>query len=108
MSTLNPDKIYHELVAAGDDWADKDAAANLLEEGKKSMLAQLTLSNMDGSRIEAETKALASHEHQEYIAGMVEARKQANKANVRYKALQTLAELRRTQESTRRQEMKSL
>lgn len=105
---LNADRIYAELISSGEDWADKDAAASLLEEGKKALLAQLSLANEAKSRVEAEGKALASHEYQEYIAGMVEARKAANKARVRYSAIQTLAELRRSQESTRRAELKVL
>lgn len=109
---LNADKIYAELISAGESWADKDAAANLLEEGKSSLLSKLTHDHRyeDNtaiiSRIEAEEAARASQTYQDYIAGMVEARRVANRARVRYQAIQTLAELRRSQESTRRQEMR--
>lgn len=102
---LEPDKIYHALIESGDDWADKDAAANLLEETKKSVLAGIAQDH-PGSVAAAEQKALASQTYQEHVEAMVEARRQANKAKVRYMALQTLAELRRTQESTRRAEAK--
>lgn len=112
---LNADKIYAELISSGEDWADKDAAANLLEEGKHSLLSKLIneirFPMIEGaytptSRIEAEEKARASKDYQDYLAGMVEARRIANRARVRYQAIQTLAELRRSQESTRRQEMR--
>ena len=102
---LNPDKVYAELIEAGEAWADADAAANLLEEGRRPCLAQL-MCEVQGSRAEAEQMALASRTYGDYLVKMVAARKEANIARVRYGAVQTLAELRRTQESTRRQEMK--
>lgn len=105
---LNADKIYAELISAGEAWADKDAAANLLEEGKQSMLSKLINEQMlnTDSRVVAEQRARESKDYQDWIAGMVEARRIANRARVRYQAIQTLAELRRSQESTRRQEMR--
>ena len=107
MSILDADKIYSELIAAGDDWADKDAAAGILEETKRSILAQLTIDRDDSvSRLEREQLALAGPVYRGHIIAMCEARKIANKAKVRYQAIQTLAELRRSQESTRRQEMR--
>ena len=108
MTFLNADKIYAELISAGNAFADTDAAASLLEEAKHSMLSKLTNEQMlnTDSRIQAEQNAKASQTYQDYIAGMVEARRVANRARVRYQAIQTLAELRRSQESTRRQEMR--
>ena len=104
---LNADKIYAELISAGNDWSDKDAAANLLEEGKRSLLSQLMSSWIGANSVaEAEKRAYATKEYQDYLAGMVEARRVANRARVRYQAIQTLAELRRSQESTRRTEMR--
>jgi hypothetical protein len=107
MSFLNPDKIYNELMVSGEDWADKDAAANLLEEGKKSLLAQLAIEEgaQGQSYVKAEALALANRDYKDYVASMVEARRVANRAKVRYGAIQVLAELRRSQESTRRAEM---
>jgi hypothetical protein len=105
MSFLNPDKIYNELMVSGEDWADKDAAANLLEEGKKSLLSQLAIAEQAPSHVKAEASAMASKQYQDYVAAMIEARRVANRAKVRYGAIQVLAELRRSQESTRRAEM---
>ncbi len=102
---MEPEKIYESLVSAGEDWADAEAAAALLEETRKSMLAQC-MQDADGSSIASkEMNALASAEYQSFLRGMVTARKAANKARVRYDSAKVLAELRRSQESTRRAEM---
>lgn len=102
---LDPDKVYAELIAAGEQWADADAAATLLEETKKSVLAKL-MNESDASSIAAkEMYALADPEYRKHLEGMVTARKAATKAKVRYDSAKVLAELRRSQESTRRAEM---
>lgn len=101
---MDPDRIYDELVKAGETWADADAAATLLEETKKSVLAKL-MNEADASSIAAkEMYALADPEYRKHVEGMVSARKQATKAKVRYDSARVLAELRRSQEATRRAE----
>lgn len=101
---LDPDRIYQNLVAAGESWADADAAATLLEETKKSVLAKL-MNESDAASIAAkEMYALADPAYREHVAGMVNARKAATKAKVRYDSAKVLAELRRSQEATRRAE----
>ncbi len=101
---LNPDQMYQEIVKAGEDWADKESAADLLEETKKSVLAEL-VNDAPGSTVAAkEQAALADPAYKLHLKTMVAARKEANRARVRYDAARVLAELRRTQESTRRAE----
>ena len=102
--SLPSDRIYHELVKAGNSWADCDAAANALEEARKSVLAQISLGMEATSIAGQERAALASSAYTEHLDKMVEARKLANRARVRYDAIRTLAELRRSEESTRRAE----
>lgn len=104
MSDFDPNRIYHEIVTAGEDWSDKDAAANLLEETKKSVLAELVNSSEGGSMAAKESNALADPAFKLHITKMVAARKEANRAKVKYDAVRVLAEMRRTQESTRRAE----
>lgn len=102
---MDPDKIYDELVRAGESWADADAAATLLEETKKSVLAKL-MNEADATSIAGkEMYALADPEYRKHVSGMVDARKAATKAKVRYDSAKVLAELRRSQESTRRAEL---
>ena len=105
MPSLDPEKIYAKLMSAGEDWADKKAAAELLEETKKSVLSQQkTELGRDKSDAAAETLALCSQVYREHVRHMVEARRLADRARVLYDNLNTLMELRRSQESTRRAE----
>ena len=41
MSDFNPEILYKRLTEAGEDWTDKNAAAELLEETRKTVLAEL-------------------------------------------------------------------
>lgn len=106
MIDFDPNKIYHEIVTAGDEWTDKEAAADLLEETKKSILAELMLDvPAEVTTVAArEARALADPAYKLHLKNMVTARKDANRSKVRYDAVRVLAEMRRTQESTRRAE----
>lgn len=101
---LDAETVYATLVKAGEEWADADAAASLLEETKKAVIAKL-INEAEGSVNAREYKALADPEYRKHCEGMVTARKAANKARVRYDSAKVLAELRRSEESTRRAEM---
>lgn len=101
---LNADALAASICKAGETWADAEAAAQLLEETKKSVLAKAMNEAPAQSIAAKEMLALASEEYQAFVAGMVKARAAANKARVRYDSAKILAELRRSQESTRRAE----
>ena len=105
---LNADEIYHELKKAGEDWADKKAAFDTLDRNTKSVLSDVLVSFMDGglSRIESETRSLSSAAYKTHLASVSAAHKAYLQAQVLWNNLQTLAELRRSEESTRRQEMR--
>lgn len=102
--SFDADKTYAALLKAGEEWADMDAAASLLEETKKSLLAKLMMEAEGTSAAQREMYALADPEYRKHVEGMVSARKAANKAKVRYDSAKVLAELRRSQEATRRAE----
>lgn len=103
MTDFDPDRIYHEIVIAGEGWADKEAAAAVLEETKKTVLAELKR-GYQGSEAERERNALADPAYKLHLTNMNSARRDANRARVRYDAVRVLGEMRRTQESTRRAE----
>ena len=103
--SFDADKAYDSILRAGEDWADKQAAADLLEETRKSVLARLMIGADATSQGQREMYALADKEYTDYVEGMVNARKAANKARVRYDSAKVLAEMRRSEESTRRAEM---
>jgi len=102
---MDAERIYEQVVKAGEEWSDLDAAASLLEETKKSVLAKLMNECAAASIAAKEMYALAEEEYKKHVAGMVQARKLANKAKVRYDSAKILAELRRSEESTRRAEL---
>jgi len=100
---FDPEKIYKGLVEAGNDWADKEAAANLLEQTKKTYLAQLQTQHFPtDSATGGEQKALARPEYKDHITAMVNARKEANKAQVKYYSMRTLASLRQSEAANAR------
>lgn len=103
--SFDPDRFYSSVIEAGNDWADKNAAADLLEESKKSVLAELSTQAAGGSNAAKEAAALADASYRLHVTNMVAARREANRARVKYDAMKMLAELRRSQESTRRAEM---
>jgi hypothetical protein len=63
-------------------WVDRDAAANLLEETKSAVLAQMMAKQGDMPVSRAEMNVKASEEWAAHIEDMVEARKNANLAKV--------------------------
>ena len=103
MSDFDPERIYRQITDAGEEWADKNAAADLLEETKKTVLAEL-MTTFQGSTAERERNALATAEYKHHLTSMVAARKESNRARIRYDSVRVLGEMRRTQESTRRAE----
>ena len=105
LSELSPDKLHSRLIELGEDWADKQAGADLLEETRKSVLAQLTVEADGKSIAEREAKALASPEFELHVQAMVNARKNANKARVNYDGAKVWIEMMRSVESTERAKM---
>lgn len=104
---MNSDDIMHRLEELGDEWADNHAAATLLEETEKSILAEITAEYRPNckSQAEAETLARASNRYRAHIVDAVEARRAANKARVRFDAFKTFLEMKRTQAATERAAM---
>lgn len=105
LDLINPDEILERLRLAGEEWADKDAAANALEETKPSVLAELTNQADGSSEAQKKSLALADPSFKLHLAKMVDARKEANRSKVRYETGKIWAELVRTRESTKRAEM---
>jgi len=105
---LAPSKVYARLVALGQEWADRNAAAQLYEDTTKSTLARLTLSRMEMggcSKAQAELEALASRDFTAHVAQAVEARQASNRARVEYDCAKIWAELLRSANANKRTEM---
>jgi hypothetical protein len=96
---------YHEILESGNDWADKEAAASLLEHSRHTILAQEKLKSSAKSDAAQETEARASAVYINHVVEMCKARSKANQARVKWEASKTLASLRQTQESLKKAEM---
>lgn len=115
---MEPTAITTLVADAGADYFQNDAAASVLEESKKSVLAKLVLEHMETrvagtaggapkplSFAQAEQRALADPVYEAHLDMMVAARKNANLARVRYDMGRMYLELQRSANATRRQEM---
>lgn len=104
---LDADAIFQKIMPAGEDWADKKAAFCALDDLTATVKADLTTDfyTSCSSKAEASERALATSRYKEHIASVAGARRAWLLAEVKYKNLQLLAELRRSEESTRRAEM---
>ena len=60
------------------------------------------MADLKCSRVEAEARALADDEYEQYVIGMNRAVREANKAQATFKNRHVLAECRRSEESSRR------
>jgi hypothetical protein len=105
VAQIDPHTLHQKLVDLGEEWSDRDAAASLLEESRKSVLAELTTLAAGKSMAEREANALAADTYREHIKAMVEARRIANRAKVNYDAARAWIDITRTVEATKRQEM---
>ena len=80
---LNDNATWAEKYRlAGEEWAELDAAANLLEDTKSSIMAQRQLGHGDIPVNRAEQAVKASPDWVEHIEIIVEARKKANLAKI--------------------------
>lgn len=115
---MEPYQLCYRVAQAGQNWAETDAAASALEESKKAVLAQLISEMMhqpvpttDGkparplSASMAEIRALADPRYQGHLTMMIDARRDANAARVRYDVGRMYLELMRSKYATQRQEM---
>lgn len=86
----------------GEAWANTQAAAEILEETKKTLIAQLSLQCNEKSIAAKEMFAYAHPDYTEHLQAMNAARKDANKHKVRYESAKVWAELKRTEAANER------
>lgn len=101
-NSYDPDKVFAALEEAAEKMCDLEARASQMEEMKKPVLASLVLEYMqtESSRTLAETKALADEQYETHVAGMIDAKRLANRAKAHYHNMRALADARRTQEAS--------
>ena len=102
MST--PDELYNTLITLGEDWADKNSAADLLKENRKSIRAQVALQYLGKAKSIAQCELMAESDvdYIRHIGEMVKAERAANIARVNYDAWRTFIDLLRSKEATER------
>lgn len=101
MTMIDIASIYKKLVQSGEDWADKNGAADMLEETRHTVLNQI-IQDFEGSYAAKESMAKASDRYEAHIRAMVEARKAANLARVKWEAQKIFVELIRTKAASER------
>ena len=103
---LNPNEIAERMRLAGEEWSDLDYAASLLEETKKSVYSKLFLEAKEKTIAEREAWANAHPSLFDHVEKMTAARREANKAKVRYDCAKEWTGLVRTSEATKRAELR--
>ena len=93
---------YH----AAQKWADLNAAADMLEEGKSAFLSQKMIRLGDVPVSRAELTVKASPEWADYIKKMVRAREQSNLARIEAEFLKMRFTEWQAQDANQRQEMR--
>lgn len=99
---LDANELYHKLTEAGNDWAEKQAAFNVLEDTKNAVLSKLMLNSQATSVAAREIEAKASSEYTEHVQKTQEAMKSALKAKVNYEAIKIWIDLKRTEAANER------
>lgn len=104
---LDPEQLAGELERRGHEWADKNAAAELLEEMKGPRLSQIANEHKATvpSVAAAEMVAKASEAYGAHIASMVEARRVANRAKASLEGYRAFVELLRSRSAAERAAM---
>lgn len=108
MSDFRPPNYedLHKLYwRAGQRWSERKYAADLLEDGKKTLVAQLMCS-YDGSIAARKMQAEASAEYKEHEEAYHLARKRANKARVSYDSIASYIDSMKEQARRHREEMR--
>jgi hypothetical protein len=103
---LDANELYQKLIDAGNDWAEKQAAYNVLDDTRQAVLAKLTLASDAPSVAAREIEAKSSAAYEEHVKTTQEAFAAALKAKVKYNAIQVWIDLRRTEAANERAAMK--
>lgn len=108
MSELDPDKIRERLIEVGNEWADNKSAFEALDDLTKTVLAEITTEFLpsSASKTEAETRGLSSQKFKVHLESKAAARREWLRSEVKWKTGLMWAELRRSKESTVREEMR--
>lgn len=100
--SFDPNVLYQKMVEAGGDWAEKQAAYQVLDDTKNTVLARLMQASTAPSVAAREVEAKASERFEEHVKATQEAQAAALKAKVKYEAIKVWIELTRTKAANER------
>ena len=106
-NSFDPNVMMKKAEELGTQWAEADAAHGLLEDTKKTLLAQITNEFLEQGRNKttAETMAMASKEYAEHIKELGQARRDKNLSLVKYNSYKKWLDLIQTKEENLRAEI---
>ncbi len=104
MADNQPWSEQYRVVAKS--WVDADAAANLLEETKSAVLARLMAQQGDVAVNRAELNVKSGKDWNDFLASMVEARKQATFLKVKMEYIRMKFMEWQSENATKRAEMR--
>jgi len=110
MTEINPESVYRQHLETGQDWAEKQAAYQLLDDVTKSIKSAEMMAAKQAESCamnEAEAIALSSSAYRDHLQSVAEARTAALKAKVRFDSIKVLWEARRTLEASERAAMRA-
>lgn len=100
--SFDPNRLYQKMVEAGNDWAEKQAAYQVLEDTRNTVLARMTQASQAPSVAAREIEARSSIQYEEHIKASQQAQAEALKAKVKYEAIKVWIELTRTKAANER------
>lgn len=101
---MNPNDLYQKLITAGNDYADKEHAASLLEGALKSIKAKIAIQYKDSGCgvAEADMRAEDDWEYKQAFQAKADARREAMKAKVHYDSVRVWVDIWRTVQASER------
>ncbi len=104
MNTNLPLSEQFRVVAKS--WVDADAAANILEDTKSAVLAEMMLDHGDMAVNKAETLVKASPEWRRHVESIVNARRAANRLKVQMEYIRMKSSEWSSENANKRAEMR--
>lgn len=99
---LDANELFHKLNEAGSEWADLEAAYQMLEDSRNAVLSRLMLDSDASSVAAREVEAKGSDAYQQHVKATSEAKAKALKARVKYDAMRVWIDLKRTEAANER------
>ena len=102
------EQVFNKLSDAGNDWADKKAAASVLESATKAALSEAFLIARKGGAAQEEAKhvAVCDLDYQQALRRQIDAEKARDHARVKYDSAKAWLEMALDANATNRAEMK--